>query len=97
MNPQVTLVKRTDQEATYRAALVLVETIDRTLAGGGHYRSRSGRLLLTQDQVIAAILTDDLATPQTRPARAAAQLHLDGLMPAACAGLLESVPGSGAG
>lgn len=51
----------TDQDATYRAALKLVAQIDKHLTRGtGHYRTKAGLLLEKLDQVINAILRDDL-------------------------------------
>lgn len=55
----------TDQEATYRAALKLVTRIDKDLTRGtGHYYTKSGRLLVKLDEVIRAILRDDLMIPE---------------------------------
>lgn len=55
--------KLTEQEATYRAALELVARIDEDLTRGvRHYYTKSGLLLWTLDQVINAILTNDLMT-----------------------------------
>ncbi len=49
--------------ATYHAALQLVARIDDDQSRGvRHYRSRGGQLLMTLDQVVEAILADDLAT-----------------------------------
>jgi hypothetical protein len=48
-------------EAAYEAALELVERIDQDLRQGtGHYRRRDGRLLEKLDEVVLAILSDDL-------------------------------------
>lgn len=47
-------------ELTYQAALQLVNRIDWNLAQGRHYRTRSGRLLVHLDQVVEAILRDEL-------------------------------------
>ena len=45
----------------YNAALELVALIDQHLAAGTqHYRTRSGELLRTLDQVVNAILADNL-------------------------------------
>lgn len=50
-----------DQETTYRAALELVARIDEGLTRGtGHYRTKAGLLLEKLDQVVTAILRDDL-------------------------------------
>lgn len=47
----------------YAAALCLVADIDEDLTRGTrHYRTRAGALLTTLDQVVQAILTDDLMT-----------------------------------
>ena len=58
-----------ERELIYLAALVLVERIDYSLSyttgGRVHYRTKSGQLLRTLDQVVRAILADDLmATEQ---------------------------------
>lgn len=48
-------------EDTYFAALRLVQLIDENLTRGlCHYRNRAGRLLINLDEVILAILQDDL-------------------------------------
>ena len=50
-----------NQEATYHAALELVAQIDEDLTLGiRHYRNNDGKLLLTLDEVVRAILNDDL-------------------------------------
>ncbi|MFQ5436199.1 MAG: hypothetical protein ACE5FD_15105 [Anaerolineae bacterium] len=56
------LLPRPDNQAErYEAALQLVDQIDRHLtAGTRHYRTRSGELLRTLDQVVNAILDDNL-------------------------------------
>ena len=47
--------------ATYQAALQLVERIDHELTYGlRHYRTKAGRLLTYLDEVVNAILSDDL-------------------------------------
>lgn len=47
--------------ACYAASLALVAGIDEDLTSGRrHYRNRAGRLLVTLDQVIEAIVNDDL-------------------------------------
>ena len=47
--------------AAYAAALVLVAGIDEDLRRGTrHFRDRRGRLLATLDEVVTAILVDDL-------------------------------------
>lgn len=51
----------TEQEETYYAALKLVAQIDEDLTRGvRHYRNRAGTLLTTLDEVVHAILADDL-------------------------------------
>ncbi len=48
-------------EATYMSALELVQHIDQTLTSGTqHYRTNSGRLLRTLDEVVNAILANNL-------------------------------------
>jgi hypothetical protein len=50
-----------EREATYHAALKLVARIDDDLTRGTrHYRTKAGMLLTTLDEVVRAILTDDL-------------------------------------
>lgn len=52
---------KTEQEAAYYFALNLVAHIDEELTRGTrHYRNRAGLLLTTLDEVIHAILEDDL-------------------------------------
>ena len=47
---------------TYQTALCLVERIDDDLTRGTrHYRTKAGVLLVTLDEVINAILNDDLS------------------------------------
>ncbi len=49
------------REAAYRAALKLVARIDEELTRGiRHYRNRAGKLLTRLDEVIRAILADNL-------------------------------------
>ena len=57
-----TLVPRPEeQEAAYAAAYELVQLIDQHLAAGTqHYRTQSGALLRTLDQVVNAILDNTL-------------------------------------
>lgn len=67
--PRPELVKpiQTDQEAAYYAALELVARIDDELTRGvRHYRTTSGQLLTTLDEVINAMLTDTLELPQVQ-------------------------------
>jgi hypothetical protein len=50
-----------EREATYAAALTLVARIDDDLTRGvRHYRSKGGVLLRTLDEVVRAILDNDL-------------------------------------
>lgn len=62
------LVKATvanEKEATYYAALQLVAEIDEALTRGTHhYRNKAGELLTTLDEVIHAILANDLLLPK---------------------------------
>jgi len=54
-----------EREETYYAALELVAEIDEGLTRGTrHYRNKAGVLLTSLDEVINAILTDDLAVPE---------------------------------
>ena len=51
----------TEQEATYQAALKLVARIDEDLSRGvRHYRDKGGTLLTTLDEVVRAILDNNL-------------------------------------
>ena len=53
-----------DREAAYYAALELVAQIDEALTRGTrHYRNKAGELLTTLDQVVYAILNNDLLLP----------------------------------
>ena len=53
--------KVSEHEATYYAALELVAHIDEDLTRGiRHYRNKAGVLLTTLDEVIRAILDDNL-------------------------------------
>lgn len=55
----------TEQELTYYAALELVARIDEDLTRGTrHYRNKAGVLLTALDEVIRAILGDDLLLPE---------------------------------
>ena len=59
--------KTNEQEATYEAALELVARIDEDLTRGiRHYRNTAGRLLTTLDEVINAILTNELLLPEQK-------------------------------
>jgi hypothetical protein len=54
-----------EREATYNAALELVAQIDEALAKGTrHYRNKAGELLTTLDEVVRAILANDLLVPE---------------------------------
>lgn len=56
------------QEAAYSAALKLVARIDAEVTQGiRHYRDRTGRLLTRLDEVIRAILANDLSLPDDEP------------------------------
>jgi hypothetical protein len=51
----------TEQEKVYEAALKLVAQIDNDIKNGTrHYRTKSGELLFTLDEVVRAILDDNL-------------------------------------
>ncbi len=51
-----------EADARYAAALKLVQVIDHNLRNGTqHYYNTQGRLLRTLDEVINAVLTDNLA------------------------------------
>lgn len=53
-------------EATYEAAFTLVQLIEEHLKDGTqHYRTKSGILLRTLDQVVNAILDDNLLIDAT--------------------------------
>lgn len=57
-----------EREATYYAALKLVAKIDEDLTRGiRHYRNKAGTLLTTLDEVVRAILEDDLLLPEEAP------------------------------
>lgn len=63
--PQVTV---DDADARYDAALRLVQAIDRDLQKGTrHYYDASGKLLVSLDEVVQAILNDNLVVD--RPPR----------------------------
>lgn len=62
------------RRAAYAAALLLVADIDEGLTSGrSHYRSRAGRLLTSLDEIVRAIIADDLmvASPALELAEAA--------------------------
>ncbi len=55
------------RETTYQAALLLVSIIDNQLTlAHRHFYDAGGKLLLTLDQVVHAILEDRLLPPETR-------------------------------
>lgn len=57
--------KISEREATYHAALELVARIDEDLTRGiRHYRTKAGVLLTTLDEVVRAILDDNLLAPE---------------------------------
>ena len=56
-----------EREATYSAALELVARIDDDLTRGiRHYRNKTGLLLTTLDEVVRAILEDNLLLPEEK-------------------------------
>ena len=60
-NPALIQSRVEDQQARYMAALALVQAIDENLATGRqHYRTKSGHLLRTLDEVVRAIMADNL-------------------------------------
>lgn len=61
--------KMTEQEASYFAALELVARIDEDLTRGiRHYRTKAGVLLTTLDEVVRAILDDNLLLSEEQEA-----------------------------
>lgn len=78
--PRPELVKSAsaaEQETAYYAALELVARIDDELTRGvRHYRDKAGTLLNTLDEVINAILTDNLMQPETQEAEAVWQQEM---------------------
>ena len=57
-----------DAEACYAAAYSLVEAIDKDLQKGTrHYYNTAGRLLVSLDEVIQAILSDELVVDRPAP------------------------------
>lgn len=61
----VKTAKMNEQEAAYYAAMELVTRIDQDLSRGvRHYRTKAGQLLNTLDEVVRAILNDDLMQPE---------------------------------
>jgi hypothetical protein len=67
--PELVPTPADEQERTYYAALKLVARIDEDLSKGiRHYRTKAGLLLTTLDEVIRAILDNDLLTDEgSRP------------------------------
>lgn len=62
--PLSELITNAEREAAYQAALKLVTRIDDDLIRGvRHYRNKGGKLLGTLDEVVRAILADDLLLP----------------------------------
>lgn len=62
--------KASEQDVAYYAALELVANIDEALTRGTrHYRNKAGQLLTTLDEVIHAILNNDLQLPESREER----------------------------
>lgn len=54
-------IVQSEQERTYRASLELVARIDENLTRGvKHYRTRTGLLLTTLDEVVRAIVAGNL-------------------------------------
>jgi hypothetical protein len=54
-----------ERESAYYAAVELVAYIDEALAKGTrHYRNKAGELLTTLDEVVHAILNNDLLLPE---------------------------------
>jgi hypothetical protein len=65
--PELVVSHSSEKEATYNAALKLVAQIDEDLSKGiRHYRTKGGQLLITLDQVVNAILADNLMLPQVQ-------------------------------
>jgi hypothetical protein len=65
--PELVVSRAGEKEASYNAALTLVAQIDEDLTRGTrHYRTKNGELLTTLDQVVNAILADNLLLPQVQ-------------------------------
>jgi len=65
--PELVVSRAGEKEASYNAALNLVAQIDEDLTRGTrHYRTKNGELLTTLDQVVNAILADNLLLPQVQ-------------------------------
>jgi hypothetical protein len=59
-----------EREAAYYAALELVAVIDENLRRDiFHYRNNEGKLLTSLDEVVHAIMMDDLLLPQQKQER----------------------------
>lgn len=68
VNP--TLIIISERDRTYYAALALVKQVDRDLIKGtGNYRTKAGALLTTLNEVVQAILNNDLLLPEDEPDR----------------------------
>lgn len=62
--------KSSEQDVAYYAALELVAYIDEALTRGTrHYRNKAGELLTTLDEVVHAILNNDLQVPESKEER----------------------------
>lgn len=62
--------KVSEQDVAYYAALELVAYIDEALAKGTrHYRNKAGELLTTLDEVVHAILNNNLQLPESQEER----------------------------
>ena len=65
--PELVVSHSNEKDAAYNAALKLVAQIDEDLTKGiRHYRTKNGQLLTTLDQVVNAILADNLLLPQVQ-------------------------------
>jgi len=65
--PELVVSRTHEKDATYNAALKLIAQIDEDLTKGiRHYRAKNGQLLTTLDQVVNAILEDNLLLPQVQ-------------------------------
>ena len=69
--PELVVTHSNEKDATYNAALKLVAQIDEDLTKGTrHYRTKNGKLLTTLEQVVNAILADNLLLPQVQETEA---------------------------
>ncbi len=59
--PLQAALARVEGTLKYILALRIVEAVDARLEAGYHYRDSSGRLLLTLEEVVRAMLSDTLA------------------------------------